>query len=73
MHYDLGRMLTTGEIAKILGKDPRTIRVWAKRGIIPSFVNPANGYRHFDKIEVINALGLNKRTQGAIDVTGQNE
>jgi excisionase family DNA binding protein len=60
------KMLTTGEIAKILGVDRRTITVWAKRGIIPSFVNPANGYRHFDKREVINALGLNKRTKGLL-------
>ncbi len=73
IHCDFGRMLTTGEMAKILGKDRRTIRTWAKRGKIPSFVNPANGYRHFDKIEVINALGFNKRTQGAIDVTDQGE
>ena len=73
MQYDFSQMLTNGEIAKVLGVDRRTIRAWAKRGKIPSFVNPANGYRHFDKREVINALGLNKRASEAIDVADQNE
>jgi len=51
-------MTTNGQLAKELGVDPKTLRKWAKEGLIPSYVNPANGYRHYDKVAVIRALEL---------------
>jgi len=58
IHYDFRGMLPTGRMALELGVDRKTLRSWAKKGLIPSFVNPANGYRFFDKREVLNALRL---------------
>ena len=73
IQYDFRNMLTTGKMAKCIGVDRRTLISWVDKKIVPVYLNPANRYRYFDKREVINALGLNKRTQGAIDVTDQNE
>ena len=59
MRYDFSNMLTNGKMAKELGVDPKTLRKWAKNGIVPSYVNPANNYRLYRKSAVIQALKLN--------------
>jgi DNA-binding transcriptional MerR regulator len=58
MKYDFNNMLTNGKMAKELGVDPKTLRQWAKAGLIPSYENPANGYRFYDRLSVIKALRL---------------
>ena len=69
MQYDFGILLTNREMARKLGVDPRTLRSWAKKGFIPSHVNPANKYRYFDYREVINALRVAGFAADAIDDT----
>lgn len=73
MQYDFRSLMTTGRMSKCIGVDRRTLISWAEKGIIPVFVNPANSYRYFNKIDVINALGFKKNTIGAVDVTDHNE
>lgn len=58
MRYDFNNMLTNGQMAKAIGVDPKTLRQWAKDGLIPSYVNPANNYRYYPKNEVFRALKL---------------
>ncbi len=60
MRYDFNSMLSNGEMARRLGVDPKTLRKWAKEGLVPSYVNPANGYRYYDEKSVIRALKLQK-------------
>ncbi len=50
------RILTNGKMARELGIDPKTLRKWARRGVVPSYIHPANGYRYFFVNEVIQAL-----------------
>ena len=56
MSNDLGQMLTNGKMARFLGIDPKTLRKWAKSGIVPSYINRLNKYRYYFKNEVIRAL-----------------
>ena len=56
MRHDTTRMLTNGRMARALGIDPKTLRKWARRGIVPSYINRLNGYRYYFKREVIQAL-----------------
>ena len=49
-------MLTNGKMARDLGIDPKTLRKWAKRGLVPSYINRLNGYRYYFRSEVIRAL-----------------
>lgn len=56
MRHELNQMLTNGKMARYLGIDPKTLRKWAKRGFVPSFINRINGYRYYFKIEVLKAL-----------------
>lgn len=66
VHYDFRDMVTTKRMALGLGIDPKTLRKWAKAGLIPSYVNPANNYRYYDVREVIRALNLGR----AFDLPG---
>ena len=58
MSCDLGHMLTNGKMARLLGIDPKTLRKWARRGIVPSYINRLNNYRYYFKNEVIRALKI---------------
>ena len=58
MKHDFKSMITNGQMAKEIGVDPKTLRQWAKGNLVPSFVNPANNYRYYPKIEVLRALKL---------------
>ncbi len=53
MTYDTNQMITNGKLAKQLGINPKTLRKWAKQGIVPSFIHPGSGYRYYFKSEVI--------------------
>ncbi|MCK4462643.1 MAG: MerR family DNA-binding transcriptional regulator [candidate division Zixibacteria bacterium] len=52
-------------MARVLGIDPKTLRKWARRDVVPSHVNRFNGYRYYFKNEVLKALkaqpGISKR------------
>ena len=65
MRHDSSQMLTNGKMARALGIDPKTLRKWSKRGLIPSYINRLNGYRYYFKVEVLKALkaipGASKR------------
>ncbi|MCK5125757.1 MAG: MerR family DNA-binding transcriptional regulator [candidate division Zixibacteria bacterium] len=52
----IGNYITNGKMARILGIDPKTLRKWAKRGLVPSYINNVNNYRYYFKNEVIRAL-----------------
>lgn len=56
MRHELHQMLTNGKMARMLGIDSKTLRKWARRGYVRSYLNPLNGYRYFFKIEVIQDL-----------------
>ncbi len=56
MSNDFGQMITNGKMARLLGIDPKTLRKWARRGIIPSYVHPLNRYRYYFKNEVFRVL-----------------
>lgn len=56
MRHELTQMLTNGKMARLLGIDPKTLRKWARKGIVPSYINPLNGYRYYFKAETIKAL-----------------
>lgn len=56
MTQDYGLMMTNGKMARSLGIDPKTLRKWARRGLVPSYINPLNGYRYFFRHEVLKAL-----------------
>jgi DNA-binding transcriptional MerR regulator len=49
-------MLTNGKMARMLGIDPKTLRKWARKGFIRSYINRVNGYRYYFKAEVIKDL-----------------
>ena len=53
-NFDL--MLTNGKMARSLGIDPKTLRKWAHKGLVPSYINRLNGYRYFFRHEVLKAL-----------------
>ncbi|RKX26310.1 MAG: hypothetical protein DRP45_03865 [Candidatus Zixiibacteriota bacterium] len=56
MRHELNQMLTNGKMARLLGIDPKTLRKWARNGIVPSYINRLNGYRYYFKAEAIRAL-----------------
>ncbi len=56
MKYEFNRMLTNGRMARELGIDPKTLRSWARKGVVPCYVNPANGYSYYFRREVLQAL-----------------
>lgn len=56
MSSDFGQMITNGKMARFLGIDPKTLRKWARRGLVPSYINRLNGYRYYFRHEVIRAL-----------------
>ena len=58
MKHQLNQMITNGKMARILGIDPKTLRKWARHGIVPSYINRLNGYRYFFKQDVLKALKL---------------
>ena len=43
-------------MAKSLGINPKTLRKWARKGYVPSYINRFNGYRYYFKVEVLKAL-----------------
>ena len=45
------KLYTTGEVAKLFGVDPHTVRRWEKEGKIKSFRTPS-GQRRYKKIDV---------------------
>lgn len=49
-------MMTNGRMARALGVDPKTLKKWARRGLVPSYINRLNGYRYYFKHEVLRAL-----------------
>lgn len=65
MRYQYHLMLTNGKMARLLGIDPKTLRSWARKGAVHSYINPANGYRYYFKHEVLKDLkaypGTSKR------------
>ena len=44
------------EAAEILGVSQGTLRTWAEAGKIPVHKNPANGYRLFLRVELLDFL-----------------
>ncbi len=56
MRHELNQMQTNGKMARMLGVDPKSLRKWAKRGIVRSYINHVNGYRYYFKAEVIEDL-----------------
>ncbi len=58
MYYDLKSMLKNGEMAKIVGVNPKTLRKWAKKKCITSYQNPINRYYYYDKQLVLKELKL---------------
>lgn len=58
MYYSFKNMLSNGEMAEKIGVDPKTLRKWAKNKIVPSYTNPANGYRYYVWHQVMIALEL---------------
>ena len=54
----LNEMLTAKPLAKKLGVIIDTVRRWAKKGLIPYWINPANSYRYFDIKNVKAALKM---------------
>lgn len=65
MKQDLNHMVSNGKMARILGIDPKTLRKWAKKGIVPSYINRLNGYRYYFKQEAIKALKKESGTKRA--------
>ena len=53
---ELSQMITNGRLARELGVDPKTLRKWAKKGLVPSHVNRLNNYRYYFRNEVYRAL-----------------
>lgn len=58
MKHQLNQMLTNGKMARMLGIDPKTLRKWARRGLVRSYTNRLNGYRYYFKAEVIADLKI---------------
>jgi excisionase family DNA binding protein len=56
MATKLNEYVKTAAAAEILGVSQNTLRAWAKEGKIPVRVNPANGYRLFDREDLVNFL-----------------
>lgn len=56
MKLELSQMKTNGKMARLLGIDPKTLRKWARRGFVRSYINRVNGYRYYFKAEVIEDL-----------------
>lgn len=68
---DGGRWVTNGKLARSLGIDPKTLRKWAKRGLVPSYINRLNGYRYYVRSEVIAALKAEPGSKIPIGKTGK--
>lgn len=58
MNYSFKNMLTNGQMAEKIGVDPKTLRKWARNGVVPCYRNPANGYRYYVWHQVMLALEL---------------
>lgn len=56
MMRELNQMITNGRLAREIGIDPKTLRKWAKKGLVPSYVNRLNNYRYYFRNEVYRAL-----------------
>ena len=56
MRYQYHLMLTNGKMARLLGIDPKTLRSWARKGVVHSYINLANGYRYYFQHEVLKDL-----------------
>ena len=56
MKHESTQMLSNGKMARALGVDPKTLRKWARRGYVPSYINGENNYRYYFKVEVLKAL-----------------
>ena len=52
-------MKTNGKMVRTLGIDPKTLRKWARKGIVRSYINRVNGYRYFFQAEVMADLKKN--------------
>jgi excisionase family DNA binding protein len=46
----------TAEAAEMLGVSQNTLRKWAASGAIPMHRNPANGYRLFNRFDLVRFL-----------------
>lgn len=46
------RYLTTGEVAKLLRVNPRTVQRWAAAGRVDSVQTSKNGHRRFRESEI---------------------
>ena len=49
-------MKSNGKMARTLGIDPKTLRKWARKGMVRSYINRVNGYRYYFQTEVIADL-----------------
>ncbi len=56
MKHELMQMRTNGKMARILGIDPKTLRKWARKGHVRSYINRVNGYRYYFQAEVLQDL-----------------
>jgi DNA-binding transcriptional MerR regulator len=56
MKHELNQMMTNGKMARLLGIDPKTLRKWARKGVVRSYINRVNGYRYYFKAEVMEDL-----------------
>jgi excisionase family DNA binding protein len=53
---NLSEYAKTAEAAQILGVAQNTLRKWAEQGDIPVHRNPANGYRLFNREDLMRFL-----------------
>lgn len=49
------KLLTPGEVARLLRVDPKTVTRWASQGRISSIRTPG-GHRRFNAIEIMNIV-----------------
>jgi hypothetical protein len=56
MKHELNQMKTNGKMARTLGIDPKTLRKWARKGMVRSYINRLNGYRYYFHAEVMADL-----------------
>jgi DNA-binding transcriptional MerR regulator len=69
MRHELNQMLTNGKMSRMLGIDPKTLRKWAKRGNVRSYINRVNGYRYYFKAEVLEDI---KKVPGSKNAVGKS-
>ncbi len=46
------QLMTTGEVARMAGKDPGTVRFWERDGKLPAVAKTLTGRRLFDEQDV---------------------